>query len=328
MKRIAVIGDGGWGTTVAILLEKKGYDVTLWGAFPEYIDLLKKERVNRKFLPGVRIPDGIKLISEVDNIPEDAIAIIAVPTKYLRDIIERFKGKITSGKIISLTKGIEVGTLKRPSEVISEVLGVNATSLSGPSISFEVARNLPTTIVAASSDEALAMETQEIFTTPYFRVYSSKDLIGVELGGALKNIIAIAAGISDGMGFGVNTKAALLTRGLVEIIRLGVKMGAKRETFFGLSGMGDLATTCMSPHSRNRRFGEDIGKGKKLNGLLKETGMVVEGVNTAESAHELSKKYKIDMPITEKIYEILRENKEPKEAVEELMGRALKAEEI
>jgi len=327
-KAIAILGDGGWGTTIALLLSSKGYDVTLWGAFPDYIALLKKERVNSKFLPGIKIPAGIHLTSEVNDIPADAMAVIAVPSKYLRETMAKFKDKI-SGSVVSLTKGIEMETLKMPSEIIKSVLGVEDIAvLSGPSISFEVARGLPTTVVAASASKVLAGEVQRTFTVPHFRVYSSLDLIGVELGGALKNIIAIAAGISDGMGFGANTKAALLTRGLVEIIRLGVKMGARKETFFGLSGIGDLATTCMSPHSRNRSLGEEIGKGKKLKEVLNNTEMIVEGITTAKSAYALSRKVGVEMPIAEKIYKVLYEDKEPREAVKELMTRAPKPETI
>ncbi|UCD54864.1 MAG: NAD(P)-dependent glycerol-3-phosphate dehydrogenase [Candidatus Omnitrophota bacterium] len=357
-EKIAVLGDGGWGTTIAILLSSKGYDVTLWGAFPDYIALLQKERINRKFLPGIKIPEAIHLTSDINRISRNSIFVIAIPSKYLRKTISGFKGKV-GGKIISLTKGIETETLKRPSEIISEVLGLSSEAerrpvlrshtrkqcgeggsnsakegglkisvLSGPSISFEVARNLPTTLVAASDEKIIAKETQAIFTTPNFRVYTSSDLTGVELGGALKNIIAIAAGISDGMGFGVNTKAALLTRGLAEIIRLGAKLGAEKETFFGLSGLGDLATTCVSTHSRNRRLGEEIGKGKKLKDILKETEMIMEGITTTKSTYELSKKIGVEMPITEKIYEVLYAGKNPKDAVKELMTRPLKAEGI
>ena len=244
----------------------------------------------------------------------------------MRKTIAGFKGKICGG-LVSLTKGIETETLLRPSEILGEVLGGSKIAvLSGPSISFEVARNLPTTVVAASRDASFANEVQNIFTTENFRVYTTDDLAGVELGGALKNIIAIAAGIADGLGLGVNTKAALLTRGLVEIIRLGVKAGARKETFFGLSGLGDLTTTCMSKHSRNRKVGEEIGGGKKLKDILTESEMVPEGVTTTRSAYELSKKFAIEMPITEKIYEVLYKNKEPKAAVAELMKRSLKAE--
>ncbi|MGB2706184.1 MAG: NAD(P)H-dependent glycerol-3-phosphate dehydrogenase [Candidatus Omnitrophota bacterium] len=325
---IAVIGDGGWGTTVAILLANKGYDVTLWGAFPDYIALLKKERINHKFLPGIKIPEKVRLTQDAGDIKKNAIAVIAIPSKYLRQTITGFKGRIGE-KAVSLTKGIEEDTLKRPSEVISDVLGpLKIAAVSGPTISFEVARNLPTTVVAASGDEAFAGEVQNIFTTPSFRAYTSGDITGVELGGALKNIIAIAAGISDGMGLGVNAKAALLTRGLAEIIRLGVKMGARKETFFGLSGLGDLATTCMSSHSRNRWLGEEIAKGKNLKDVLKETEMIVEGVTTTKSAYEMSKKIGVEIPITQKIYELLYHGKKPKDAVRELMTRALKSEDL
>jgi len=327
-KRISVLGDGGWGTTVAILLAKKGLDVTLWGAFPEYIELLKRERVNSKFLPGIRIPKEIHLTSSISDLPEKSVFIIAIPSKYLRETLARFKGKVR-GRLVSLTKGIETETLHRPSEIIAEVLGEKEiTILSGPSISFEVARELPTTVVAASTEASLAKETQDIFTTDTFRVYTSDDTLGVEFGGALKNIIAIAAGISDGMNLGINTKAALLTRGLVEIIRLGVRMGARKETFFGLSGLGDLATTCMSVHSRNRTFGEKIGKGKKAQDILKETEMIQEGVTTTKSAYDISRKVGIEMPITEKIYEVLYKNKKPGIAVKDLMTRSLKPETI
>ncbi|MCQ9206958.1 MAG: NAD(P)-dependent glycerol-3-phosphate dehydrogenase [Omnitrophica bacterium] len=325
-KEIVVLGDGGWGTTCAILLSKKGHNVTLWGAFPEHIALLRSERVNRKFLPGVEIPDTVRFASSKNELSDKAVYVVAIPSKHLRKTIAGFKGKIKGG-LISLTKGIETETLLRPSEILGEVLGnPKIAVLSGPSISFEVARSLPTTVVAASRDASFANEAQSIFTTENFRVYTTDDLAGVELGGALKNIIAIAAGIADGLGFGVNTKAALLTRGLVEIIRLGVKVGARKETFFGLSGLGDLATTCMSKHSRNRKVGEEIGGGKKLKSVLTESEMISEGVTTTKSAYELSKKFAIEMPITEKIYEVLYKNKEPKVAVTELMKRSLKAE--
>ncbi len=326
--QIAVIGDGGWGTTVAILLANKGYDVTLWGVFPDYVSVLKKERVNRKFLPGIKIPGSVRFTSEAVDIKKSAIAVIAIPSKYLRGTLSVFRGKIGE-KAVSLTKGIEEDTLKRPSEVIADVLGpLKIAAVSGPTISFEVARSLPTTVVAASGDEAFAVEVQNIFTTPNFRAYTSGDIIGVELGGALKNIIAIAAGISDGMGFGVNAKAALLTRGLAEIIRFGVKMGAKKETFFGSSGLGDLATTCISSHSRNRWFGQEIAKGRKLKDILKETEMIVEGATTVRSTYELSKKTGVELPITQKIYELLYHDKKPEDAVRELMTRALKQEEL
>ena len=327
-EKIAIYGDGGWGTTLAIVLFKAGHDVTLWGAFPEYIKFLENKRRNKKFLPGIDLPKGIRLTSDIAEISKDALAVIAIPSKYLRKTLPDLKSGIGK-RVVSLTKGIEGDTLLRPSEVMREVLQVEkVASLSGPTISFEVARDLPATCVVASLDEVFTKELQVIFTTPNFRVYTSNDLVGVELGGALKNVVAIAAGISDGLGFGVNTKAAILTRGLVEIVRLGEKMGALKNTFFGLSGLGDLATTCMSEHSRNRTLGEKIGRGKKLEEILKESQMIAEGVTTAKSAYELSKKYDVDMPIVEKIYEVLYKNKEPKKAVKELMSRAFKAEAI
>ncbi|MBL7158484.1 MAG: NAD(P)-dependent glycerol-3-phosphate dehydrogenase [Candidatus Omnitrophica bacterium] len=328
-KNIAVIGDGGWGTTIAILLAGKGHEVTLWGAFPDYIEVLKKERVNKKFLPDIKIPREVNITSGLAPVKEAEIVCIAVPSKYLRKELKGLKGNI-KGEIVSLTKGIEEETLLRPSEIIKEILGAaqKITVLSGPSISYEVVRKMPTTVIAASENEKTAKGVQDIFATPYFRVYTSEDVTGVELGGALKNIIAIAAGISDGMGFGINTKSAILTRGLAETIRLGLKLGAKKETFFGLSGLGDLATTCMSAHSRNRRFGEEIGKGKRLEDILKSTQMVVEGITTAKSAYSLSKKVSVEMPIIEKIYEVLYEEKNSRVAVKELMGRAQKTEKV
>lgn len=327
-KKLAVLGDGGWGTTVAILLAGKGYEVTLWGAFPEHIAFLKKERVNNKFLPGVAIPERVILTSDIADVSGKDMCVVAVPCKYLRKTMGFFKGGVAD-KLVSLTKGIEEDTLLRPSEILAEVLGKRTiAALSGPSISFEVARNLPTTVAVSSEDAAFAREVQDVFTTPSFRVYTSEDLIGVELGGALKNIIAIAAGISDGLDFGVNTKSALLTRGLAEIIRFGVKMGARKETFFGLSGLGDLATTCMSAHSRNRTLGERIGKGEKLEYILSKTEKIFEGATTTKSVHKLSEKTGVEMPIAGKIYEVLYSGKEPGACVRELMTRSPKAEAI
>jgi glycerol-3-phosphate dehydrogenase (NAD(P)+) len=327
-RKVTILGDGGWGTTIAVLLSKKGCDVTLWGAFPGHIETLKKERVNRKFLPGIPLPGEIRFISRADEIDTEALAVVAIPSKYLRETIAQFKGSIGK-KVVSLTKGIETETLKRPSEILRETLGdIRVAVLSGPSISVEVARDFPTTVVAASGDEGLAREVQEVMAGTSFRVYTTDDVVGVELGGALKNIIAIAAGISDGMGFGANTKAAILTRGLVEIVRLSVKTGGRKETVFGLSGLGDLATTCMSSHSRNRWLGEEIGKGKKINDVLGQTEMVVEGVTTTRSAHALAQRLNVEMPITEKIYQVLYGGKRPKDAVKELMTRTPKPEAV
>ncbi len=258
----------------------------------------------------------------------DAI-ILAIPSKYLRGVLENLK-KIAPKEAlyISAIKGIESGTLLRVSETIKELLGsdIKIAAVSGPSIAIEVAKGLPTTIVAASKDINLAEDAREILMRGDLRVYTSDDIIGVELGGALKNIIAIAAGISDSLGFGANTKAAILTRGLAEITRLGAAMGARRETFAGLSGLGDLITTCISPHSRNRWFGEMLGEGKKADEIMGRTEMVVEGVTTAKSAYELSSRYNVDMPITREVYEIIYKNKSSKDVVKDLMLRSAKPE--
>jgi glycerol-3-phosphate dehydrogenase (NAD(P)+) len=329
MRNVCVVGDGGWGTTLAVLLSKKGFNVTIWGAFPDYVEILKSKRENIKFLPGVKIPDNVRFTASMgEALTGKEIVVLASPSQFARGVFSILKMENLSGKkLISVTKGIENKTLKRISEVAREVLGDHDLAvLSGPTIALEVANGAPTTVVVASSNAALAKEAQDIFMTDRFRVYTSDDVIGVELGGSLKNIIAIAAGTTDAMGQGANAKAALLTRGLVEIVRLGVAMGAKRETFYGLSGLGDLATTCISQYSRNRWLGEEIGKGKKLQNILKETDMVVEGVATARSAYDLSKKYKIEMPITTEIYRVLYENKDPKRAVHDLMTRSPKTE--
>jgi glycerol-3-phosphate dehydrogenase (NAD(P)+) len=325
-KDIAIIGDGGWGTTIALLLHSKGYNITLWGAFNNYIKILSSKRENLKFLPGVKLPEGINFTADIEDLKNKDLYVVAVPSQYLRGVLKKFRA-LSIPRVVSLTKGIEVGSLKRPSEIISELLGnVSIASLSGPSISNETARGIPTTVTIASTDSEFARECQDVFLTERFRAYTSNDLVGVELGGALKNIIAIAAGISDGLGFGTNTKAAILTRGLVEITRLGMAMGASKETFSGLSGLGDLATTCMSRDSRNRWLGEEIGKGKTLKDVLGNTEMVVEGVMTTKSACELSKKHDVEMPITEKIYEVLYREKNPRDAVRELMTRSPKGE--
>lgn len=328
-KKITVIGDGGWGTTLAMILEQKGNNVTVWGVFPDYIETMKSKRENIKFLPGVKIPETIVLTSELSAAVRDAdILVLAAPSQHMREVAGRMKGLKPDGKLfVSVAKGIEKHSLMRMSQVIRDVLGkVKIGVLSGPTISYEVARGLPTTASAAAEDEKTAREIQELFMTENFRVYTNTDMTGVELGGSLKNVIAIAAGISDGMGFGVNTKSGLLVRGIVEIARLGAAMGAKQETFYGVSGLGDLVTTCVSTHGRNRWFGEEVGKGKKPDEVLKSTEMVVEGAGTAESCHELQRKYNVEMPIAEEIYAIIYQGKDPKAAVRDLMTRKGKSE--
>jgi len=325
MRKVSVIGDGGWGTAIAILLHKKGIETALWSVSPEYAEFLEKNRENSKFLKGIDIPEGITITSDEELVSDSEFCIFAVPCEYLREVAERFKGS-GFGIIVSATKGIENGSLKRPSEILSETFEPEKISvLSGPTISYEVANGAPTTAVLAAAD-SLAGKAQELLMTERFRVYTSDDVTGVEMGGALKNVIAIAAGISDGLGFGTNSKAALLTRGLAEITRLGVKAGARKETFSGLSGIGDLATTCISPRSRNRWLGEQVGKGRKVKDILSGTEMVVEGFATCRSAFELAEKMRVEMPITRKVYEVLYEEKDPGVAVKELMTRDAKVE--
>ncbi|MGB2601174.1 MAG: NAD(P)H-dependent glycerol-3-phosphate dehydrogenase [Candidatus Omnitrophota bacterium] len=325
MSKITIIGDGGWGTALAILLSRKGIDTTLWSVSPEYAEQLAEKRENTKFLEGVRLPEDLKITSDDKLAAEAEFAIFAVPCEYLRSVVKRFK-TAPFVYIVSATKGIENGSLERPSEILGEYFDEDKINvLSGPSISFEVAREVPTTVVVASKGSG-HVDVRDLLMTDRFRVYTSKDVVGVEMGGALKNIIAIAAGISDGLGFGTNAKAAILTRGLAEISRLGVKMGAEQMTFSGLSGVGDLATTCISSHSRNRWFGEQIGLGRDIKEILAETEMVVEGRATCKSAYELAKKYGVDMPITQKVYEIIYEDKDPGLAVRELMTRDPKDE--
>jgi len=325
MGSVCIIGDGGWGTALAILLHTKGIETVLWSVSPAYADKVNTSRENTKFLKGVALPAGLNMTGD-DMAARDAeYGIFAVPCEYLRSVAGRFSGAGFK-YVVSTTKGIEKSTLKRPSEILEEYFPAEKIHvLSGPTIAYEVAKGMPTTAVAASRSESRE-QARDLFMTERFRVYTSSDVVGVELGGALKNIVAIAAGISDGQGFGTNTKSAILTRGLAEITRLGVKMGAEKETFSGLSGIGDLMTTCISPRSRNRWFGEEVGKGRKAEDILKETEMVVEGIGTCKSAYELSKKNKVEMPITAKIYQIIYEGKDPADAVRELMTREPKEE--
>ncbi len=327
---IAVLGDGGWGTTLAVLLSRKGYRLTLWSAFSDYAAHLDRKRVNTRFLPGVKIPRGIVITSSLkDALRNKQIVILAVPSEHLRKVLKKIRKLDYPRDVlyVSVSKGIEVGTLKRMSQVIHEELGaVKLAVLSGPTIAHEVARGIPTTAVITSSDEHIRKYLQSVFMTDRFRIYTNYDVIGVELGGSLKNIIAIACGISDGLGFGTNAKAAILSRGLAEIARLGSVMGANSATFSGISGLGDLVTTCISTHSRNRYVGEQIGKGKTVNEVLKGFKMVAEGVPTAKSAYALSIRYKIDMPITQEVYRVLYKNKPPLKAVKDLMTREGKEE--
>ncbi len=328
--KLTVLGDGGWGTALALLLHGTGARVALWGAFAEYVETLKSERENVKFLPGIALPKDLLITADPQEALEGTEMVVSVaPTQFLSGVIERVRAAIPSGvPVVSASKGIENETLRRPTVIWQEALadGRSLAVLSGPSHAEEVARQLPASVVVGSSDPALATRVQSVFATDRFRLYTSPDPIGVELGGALKNPIAVAAGIIDGLGFGDNAKSALMTRGAVEIARLGVALGARRETFFGLSGIGDLATTCFSGHSRNRGVGERIGRGEKLKDILASTEKVAEGVWTARSVHGLAQQLGVELPIIEQVYRILFEDREPAEAVTALMTRSHKAE--
>ncbi|MCX7927921.1 MAG: NAD(P)-dependent glycerol-3-phosphate dehydrogenase [Candidatus Omnitrophica bacterium] len=333
IQNICILGDGGWGTTLAILLHQKGFTVTLWSAFRDYAFFLDKNRVNPKFLPGVRIPKKIIITSDINKAVEKTqVVVLAIPSKYMRLVLRTLKREVAIEEIhkkifVSVAKGIEIASCKRMSEVVKEELGnVKLAVLSGPTIVKEVSQNLPTSVVIASEDKKLRFLLQDIFMSERFRVYTSDDVIGVELGGALKNIIAISCGIADGLGMGTNAKAALVCRGLVEIARLGVCLGAKRETFSGISGLGDLITTCFSPYSRNRFVGEQIGQNKTLRQILKNMQMVAEGVPTVKAVVSLAKQKNVEMPITKQVYNILYKGVSPVKAVRKLMLRAKKEE--
>lgn len=327
--KIAVIGSGSWGCAAAILLANKGYDVYLWSWQQSETDRLNSDRENKEVLPGRHFPDNIICSHDMAFCTEGADLIVTVvPSIATRSTAKQLAECICDGQIIvNLSKGLEEKTLLTLSQVYrEEIPNAKIAVMSGPSHAEEVSIGLPTVNVAASPSEDVAKYIQNIFTTENFRVYTSQDVLGVELGGAIKNVIALCSGISDGIGYGDNTRAALITRGIAEISRLGRAMGAKEETFAGLSGIGDLIVTCTSIHSRNHRAGILLGKGRTLSETLSEVQMVVEGVNTARAAYELSKKYNVSMPITEQAYKILFENKNAKDAVRELMNRDLKPE--
>ena len=334
MKNILVLGDGGWGTALALVLHHNGHKVTLWSKFPDYAQYVNRKRENPKFLPGIKLPSALKVTSELILQDLDLI-VMAVPTQFCRGVLEDMRKRRAKSverreiPIISVAKGIEQKTLKRPSEIIKEVLDYpkdKIAVLSGPSHAEEVARKKPASVVVASSNNKLACDLQAIFSNEYFRVYTQDDVVGVETAAAVKNIIAIAAGICDGLGLGDNAKSALLTRGMVEISRLGEALGGNKKTFFGLAGIGDLITTCISPHGRNRAVGVRIGKGETLKQILKSMEQVAEGVWTTKAVMNLVKKYKVEMPITQEVYKILFENKSPIKAVYTLMTRKPKGE--
>jgi glycerol-3-phosphate dehydrogenase (NAD(P)+) len=329
-KKIAIIGDGAMASVLAILLCEKNLNVTMWGYDADQLNQIEADRENKKFLAGYKLPASLVFNSADDGIFDCAdLVVSAVPCQFMRSVWNRLKPYYPDNiPVVSVAKGIEIDTLKSPNEIIKSVLSndVFVAALSGPTIADELARKLPATACVACKNEDLSVSIQQTFTSPWFRIYTNTDIVGVELAGAMKNVIAIAAGIVDGIGAGDNAKAALLSRGLAEISRLGLALGAKPQTFAGLTGMGDLVTTCISPKGRNRSFGERIGKGMTTALALEATNSVVEGVSTCKAVFSLAKKMKVEMPITCAVYMVLFENKPVTDAITELMTRQLKAE--
>ena len=329
-RKIAVVGNGGFGTAMALVLLENGHDVTIWGHDDVYAQQVERTRENPKFLPGISLPPELKIVSDQAEATDGVDLVVnAVPTAYLRDVMLSFKEHLPPRvPIVSLTKGIEQETLKRPSQIIREAVpGHSVAVLSGPSHAEEVALRIPASVVVSASSDDLSKRLQKIFNTTRFRVYTNSDPVGVELGGALKNVIALAAGVSDGLGFGDNTKAALVTRGLVEIVRLASAMGARKMTFTGLAGMGDLITTAFSRHGRNRAVGQRLGEGIPLERILRETEKVAEGVYTTKAVMKLARKHKVDMPLSKEVHAILFSDKDPAAALTDLMARSRKNEE-
>ena len=329
MKKISVLGSGSWGTALAVMLDKYGHDVTIWTRREEAAKAIINDGENKEYLPGVVINKSIKVLSSKEEAVKNAdIIISAIPSRSVRSCLREFSPILNENQVIvNVAKGLEEGTLLRLSQVLKEeVPQCEICTMVGPSHAEEVARGIPTVCAVSCDNIETAKMIQDEFSNPNFRLYTNTDTIGMEMGAAIKNVIALAAGVSDGIGFGDNTKAALMKRGLAEITRLGIAMGGKLETFMGLSGIGDLIVTCTSMHSRNRRAGILLGQGKKLNEALEEVHMVVEGVNTAKAVYEFAKRYNVDMPIIEAVNKVLFEDKDVKEAVMELMMRETKPE--
>ena len=329
---IAVLGAGSWGTTLAVLLAKKGHKVRLWAHRPEFAGTLSLERENRRYLKGVPFPASLQIAPHLqDLLSWSEMVVTAVPSQALRETILGFRDLDLSGKVlVNVAKGIEIGTGKRMSEVLLEVLpgllSSQVAALYGPSHAEEVSKEQPTTVVASSSSLATAEQVHEVFHTSMFRVYVNTDIIGVEIAGSVKNVIAIAAGISDGIGFGDNAKAAIITRGMAEISRLCIKLGGEALTISGLAGIGDLVVTCLSRHSRNRYVGEEIGRGRSLDEVISQMNMIAEGVHSSRSVYELSCSVGVDMPITRAVYEMLFQQKPVQQAILDLMTRDPKQE--
>ena len=331
MAKISVIGSGGWGIALTILLHKNGHDLTIWSFDKKEAEELKKTRQNKTKLPNILLPEDVKVTDDLKEAVDDKdILILAVPSKAIRSVSKSLKNIIKDNQIVvNVAKGLEEDTLETMTDIIEEELKgkkPQVAVLSGPSHAEEVGKGIPTTCVVSAHNKELTLYLQNIFMNPSFRVYTSPDMLGVEIGGALKNVIALAAGIADGLNYGDNTKAALITRGIKEISALGVAMGGEQSTFYGLTGLGDLIVTCASMHSRNRRAGILLGQGKTLDEAIKEVNMVVEGVYSAKSALMAAKKYNVEIPIIEQVNAVLFENKNAAEAVNELMIRDKKLE--
>ena len=324
-----MLGAGSWGTALSLLLCKNGHEVTLWSALEDEVRMLCEKREHESKLPGVRLPEDMKITADLeDSLQDPDVAVLAVPSPFTRSTAHRMAPFVKKGQIIvNVAKGVEEHTLMTLSEIISEEIPqADVCVLSGPSHAEEVGKGLPTTCVVSAEKRETAEYLQGIFMSPVFRVYTTPDILGVELGGALKNVIALAAGTADGLGYGDNTKAALITRGIAEISRLGTKMGARAETFYGLSGIGDLVVTCASVHSRNRKAGYLMGKGYTMQEAMDEVKMVVEGVYSARAAKSLAEKYQVEMPIIEEVNKVLFEDKPAADAVRDLMLRDKKVE--
>ena len=325
IKKVSVIGAGSWGTALSILLANKGIEVNLWAYEEEVFNQINTTRQNKRYLPNITLPSNIQVFNDKEQtIRGTDLVVLAVSSQAVRSVASDICSFIPQdGIVVNVAKGLEVKSLKRLSQVIEEEIPhCKIAVLSGPSHAEEVSRGVPTAVVSAAKEQGVSEFVQDVFMSPNFRVYTNSDIIGVEMGGALKNIIALAAGVSDGLGYGDNTRAALTTRGIVEITRLGQAMGALPSTFAGLTGIGDLIVTCTSMHSRNRRAGILIGQGKTLDEALNTVGMAVEGVKTCHAAYELAKRLDVEMPITEQLYYVLFEGKSAEEAVEDLMLRS------
>lgn len=329
LMQVSIIGDGGWGTALGLVLHRNGHRVTLWGPFPDYLDEVRRTGENRKFLPGVKLPPDLTWTADrAAAVAGAEVVVLAMPSRFYKQVLASF-APLLQGRphIVSVSKGLDKETHRRLTEVADEVLNRRpVAALSGPSHAEEVARGIPTAVAIACADPAVATALQQVFNNPTFRIYTTDDVVGVELGGALKNVIAVAAGISDGIGFGDNSKAALITRGLAEMTRLGVARGAHPETFAGLSGIGDLIVTCASKLSRNRGVGERLGRGEKLDAIMGGMEQVAEGIWTCRAALDLARELGVDVPITEQVVAVVHEGLDPRLGVQTLMARDPKPE--